>query len=74
MTINDDIKDPENPVTLSTDLAALLLKILPKQASMLMASGSITKGQINTMLTLAINLSQDSNDIDRLVAGLIQYL
>ena len=73
MTINDEIKDPD-VVELSSDVAAILLRLLPRQASVLMASGAITKSQLNTLLTLAINITYDSHDVDLLVATMLKYL
>ena len=73
-TVNDGIKDPENPVELSNDVAAVLLRLLPKQASVLMSGGAITKSQLNTILTLAINITYDTHDVDLLVATMLKYL
>ena len=70
MTIND----PENSVELSSDVAAVLLRLLPKQASVLMSGGAITKSQLNMLLTLAINITYDSHDVDLLTATMLRYL
>lgn len=72
--INDGIDNPEAAVTLSSDLVALLLRLLPSQSSVVLSGGEVTRGQLNILLTLAINLTKESADIERLVAALLRYL
>ena len=67
-TIKDDV------VELSNDVAAVLLRLLPRQSSVLLCGGAITKSQLNTLLTLAINITYDSHDVDLLVATMLKYL
>lgn len=74
MTIKDEAENSGDVVELSTDVAGVLLKLLPKQSSVLMSGGAITKGQLNTLLTLAINTTNDSEEVDVLVAVMLQYL
>lgn len=73
-TIDDEIKYPDSVVELSNDVAAVLLRLLPKQASVLMSGGAITKSQLNTLLTLAINITYDTHDVDLLTATMLRYL
>lgn len=72
--VNDGIQEPDSTVTLSTELIQLLLRVLPKQTSVAILGGELTKAQLNTLLTLAINLSEDNGDIERLVAALLRYV
>ena len=74
MTINDEAKYPDSVVELSNDVAGRLLKLLPKQSSAVISGGAITKNQLNTLLTLAINTTNDSEEVDVLVAAMLQYL
>lgn len=61
-------------VELSNDISGVLLKLLPRQASAVISGGALTKSQLNTLLTLAINTTNDSEEVDVLVAVMLQYL
>lgn len=74
MTINEDAENSGDIVELSNDVAGRLLKLLPKQSSAVMSGGAITKNQLNTLLTLAINTTNDSEEVDVLVAVMLQHL
>lgn len=74
MTINEDAENSGDIIELSNDVAGLLLKLLPRQSSVLLSGGAITKNQLNTLLTLAINITNDSHEVDVLVAAMIKYL
>lgn len=74
MTIKDEAENSGDVVELSTDVAGRLLKLLPKQSSAVMSGGAITKGQLKTLLTLAINTTNDSEEVDILVAVMLQHL
>lgn len=61
-------------VELSNDVAGVLLRLLPRQTSVVMSGGAATKSQLNTLLTMAINITYDSHEIELLTAAILRYL
>lgn len=61
-------------VELSNDISGVLLKLLPRQASAVISGGALTKSQLNTLLTMAINVTNDSHEVELLTAAMLRYL